>query len=602
MGVIKLYSLLLTLSNFYLSHANHEPAPIVTLSVAESPVDNSLLETSSRCQEITIPMCKSIRYNYTTMPNPFNHETQDEAGLEVHQYWPLVEIKCSDDLKFFICSLYVPICMEDYVGTVPPCRSVCERARAGCEPVMTQYGFTWPERMICDKFPKFGKHSICMDEKGGELPGSQTRIHKLPDRAGVFSSGIGSTPSKKCDRESCECRHPLVLLNSNSYVQPQNYKQNSSNNIITGSVSHCAFPCRGYGYGSPEEIRFANYWLTFWSSVTCGLSTITILTFIIDSTRFNYPERPIICISFCYIFVSIGYLTRIYVGHAETACGGENSPVIRYPNVLIQPFQTFNPVCTIVFLLIYYFTISSSIWYVILTITWYLASVLKWSTEAISEKSGAFHTTVWVSSAIITLTILLSGSIDGDSISGICFVGNQEYWNLVSYVLVPMSSLLLIGTFFLISGFIALLRIRSVIVREVGNVHKLEKLMIRIGVFSVLYTLNVVAVLAAYVYEAYVREEWVTTLNCNQCNDVVVENGNFKPAYSVLMIKYFMSLAIGITSSIWVFSSKTIETWKRFVYSKFLCICFPNACSSSSSSATSQHTSILTSNHKQTHV
>lgn len=56
-------------------------------------------------------MCKNVSY------------VQEEAGLEVHQYWPLVEIKCSDDLKFFICSLYVPICMEDYPdGTVPPCR------------------------------------------------------------------------------------------------------------------------------------------------------------------------------------------------------------------------------------------------------------------------------------------------------------------------------------------------------------------------------------------------------------------------------------------------------------------------------------------------
>ena len=35
------------------------------------------------CQEITIPMCKGIGYNYTYMPNQFNHDTQEEAGLEV---------------------------------------------------------------------------------------------------------------------------------------------------------------------------------------------------------------------------------------------------------------------------------------------------------------------------------------------------------------------------------------------------------------------------------------------------------------------------------------------------------------------------------------
>lgn len=35
-----------------------------------------------RCEEITVPMCRNIGYNTTSMPNQFHHETQDEAGLE----------------------------------------------------------------------------------------------------------------------------------------------------------------------------------------------------------------------------------------------------------------------------------------------------------------------------------------------------------------------------------------------------------------------------------------------------------------------------------------------------------------------------------------
>lgn len=52
----------------------------------------------------------------------FNHDSQDEAGLEVHQFWPLVEIHCSPDLKFFLCSMYAPICMENYKPHLPACR------------------------------------------------------------------------------------------------------------------------------------------------------------------------------------------------------------------------------------------------------------------------------------------------------------------------------------------------------------------------------------------------------------------------------------------------------------------------------------------------
>lgn len=96
----------------------------------------SAISGDQKCQEVTIPMCKSIGYNLTYMPNQFNHDTQEEAGLEVHQFWPLVEIQCSPDLRFFLCSMYAPICMENYKKHLPACRSVCERARDGCAPLM----------------------------------------------------------------------------------------------------------------------------------------------------------------------------------------------------------------------------------------------------------------------------------------------------------------------------------------------------------------------------------------------------------------------------------------------------------------------------------
>lgn len=40
-----------------------------------------------RCEEITVPMCRNIGYNLTSMPNQFHHETQDEAGLEGEWDW-----------------------------------------------------------------------------------------------------------------------------------------------------------------------------------------------------------------------------------------------------------------------------------------------------------------------------------------------------------------------------------------------------------------------------------------------------------------------------------------------------------------------------------
>lgn len=54
-----------------------------------SPADSSyyshdhMTSGKSRCEEITIPMCRGIGYNMTSYPNEFYHESQDEAGMEV---------------------------------------------------------------------------------------------------------------------------------------------------------------------------------------------------------------------------------------------------------------------------------------------------------------------------------------------------------------------------------------------------------------------------------------------------------------------------------------------------------------------------------------
>ena len=47
---------------------------LVTLLVAETRAEGG------QCEEIQIPMCKDIGYNFTRLPNEFNHESQDEVS------------------------------------------------------------------------------------------------------------------------------------------------------------------------------------------------------------------------------------------------------------------------------------------------------------------------------------------------------------------------------------------------------------------------------------------------------------------------------------------------------------------------------------------
>ncbi|XP_071103561.1 frizzled-5-like [Haliotis cracherodii] len=523
-------------------------------------------EQPRKCQEITIPMCKSIGYNNTYMPNQFNHETQEEAGLEVHQFWPLVEIQCSADLKFFLCSMYAPICMTNYKKHLPACRSVCERAKKGCAPLMRQYGFAWPERMNCENLPEYGdKDHLCMDvnttdtqtqappREGGSTGkptdgggGGSLFNPSVPGDAGV--QPIPGAPTRSTERDcTCGCREPLVKIieDSNGYY----------NRISTGGIPNCAVNCYS-PYFTQDERTFATFWIGLWSILCCISTSMTVSTFFIDMQRFKYPERPIIFLSACYFMVSVGYIIRLIVGHEQVACDND---MIRY--------ETTGPaVCTVVFLLIYFFGMASSIWWVILSFTWFLAAGLKWGQEAIASYSQYFHLAAWLIPSVKSIAVLAMSSVDGDPIAGICYVGGQNIENLRGFVLAPLFVYLIIGTSFLLAGFVSLFRIRNVIKQQGrGKTDKLERLMIRIGVFSVLYTVPATIVIACYFYEQHLRQAWERTWACPSCGN---ESPGSRPDYSVFMLKYFMCLVVGITSGFWIWTGKTVDSWRNLFHGK----------------------------------
>ena len=90
-----------------------------------------------------------------------NHTLQEEAALEVNQFFPLVKLNCADEIKFFLCSLYAPPCVHSK-DSPPPCRSLCSRVRKGCEPLMKEHGFAWPKSMACEQFPEANGSAICL--------------------------------------------------------------------------------------------------------------------------------------------------------------------------------------------------------------------------------------------------------------------------------------------------------------------------------------------------------------------------------------------------------------------------------------------------------
>ena len=82
-----------------------------------------------------------------------NHDKQEDAGLQVHQFYPFIKVGCSDSLEPFLCSMYVPKCTPEQPIPQLPSRELCLMARSGCEPFMIKFGYSWPESLACDELP-----------------------------------------------------------------------------------------------------------------------------------------------------------------------------------------------------------------------------------------------------------------------------------------------------------------------------------------------------------------------------------------------------------------------------------------------------------------
>ncbi|CAF1014504.1 unnamed protein product [Rotaria sp. Silwood1] len=494
----------------------------------------SIKSEQRQCQLITYYECKNIGYNQTYLPNKFNHQDQKDVALVINQFTALITVGCSSELRFLLCSIYMPLCLTNYSDPIPPCREVCERVRKPCEPYYSQYGFIWPDVLKCEQYPSNEEKAICMDPKKNSAKSSLKSI---------------SRSSKLC----CQCNTSIGyhLIDEDDY----------------STVTKCLPPCRSVYFSDKQSISITNIWLTI-LSVLCALScTFVLLTFFLDMTRFKYPQRPIIFLSLCYFFVSCGYLIRLMLGHENVACRLDNKIDSLSYTQLVRVSGPSS--CAFVFVLTYFFGMASSIWWVILTLTWFLAAGFKWSSEAISHYSIYYHLIAWLLPCLQTVAILVLKGIDGDPISGICYVGHTDSSMLRAFVLFPLITFLTIGTIFLLAGLISLMRIRNVIkVQDRSKTSKLEKLMVRIGLFSILYTVPATFVIGIYFYELRYRSIWEENLHCNKCPRLSLEtysNWSIRPNFIIYMSKYFFLLIVGITTGIWInFNNKTFRTWKIF--------------------------------------
>uniref|UniRef100_A0A8C1YIB6 Frizzled-3 n=2 Tax=Cyprinus carpio TaxID=7962 RepID=A0A8C1YIB6_CYPCA len=333
-------------------------------------------------------------------------------------------------------------------------------------------------------------------------------------------------------------------------------------------VRDCSPPCPNMYLGR-EDLTLARYFIGVVSIVCLSATLFTFLTFLLDVTRFRYPERPIIFYAVCYMMVSLVFFLGFLL-EDRVACNAANPSHYKTSTVTQG---SHNKACTLLFMVLYFFTMAGSVWWVVLTITWFLAAVPKWGSEAIEKKALLFHASAWGIPGMLTITLLALNKIEGDNISGVCFVGLYDIHTLRWFVLAPLCLDVLVGVSLLLAGIVALNRVRMEIPLEKENQDKLVKFMIRIGVFSVLYLVPLLTVVGCYLYEQTYRSAWETRWVDDRCKNYHIpclfqKEVTSGPPLVLFIMKYLMVLVVGIPSVFWVGSKKTCFEWASFFHGR----------------------------------
>jgi len=545
---------------------------------------------SHQCEPIKIDMCHRLGYNETIMPNLVGHELQQDAEMQLVTFTPLIQYGCSSQLRFFLCSVYVPMC-TDKVPTssgwglsIGPCRSLCETVKGKCLSVLQDFGFFWPSALNCSKFPPKNDHQhMCMEGPGEDDQWSSSSQNIAPKSSidSVISSHVNDGDFKNSGKGS----YPSFL--TNGHTGPCSHLKHSSEYFYINRTDRCDHRCSADILFSRDNKDFVETWMWVWSVICFITTSITLVTFltgwlsIVQTQSCPISERIILLIAASYFMYSLGILIRLLVGREGAACHVEitsSEHLTESDQQTVTVFITEGPdnvSCMVIFVLTYYFSTSAMIWWVNLSITWFLASGLNWSDSDITKKwSSVFHSIAWILPSILTLSVVGLRAVDSDELTALCSVGNHSSGHLLIFVIIPSVTFLITGIIFI---FLKMCCFRLTKTDQLTNRHSFSQSSVtssshhhqqlnllnhhpnlqvnqqnlfhkqmdtRIGIFVIFFLVPSLTLLSGHIYQYFNRDSWYS-----------ISHPHSLPNVEFFILNIFMSLLIGIKAGCWIWSS-----------------------------------------------
>ncbi|XP_018098620.1 atrial natriuretic peptide-converting enzyme [Xenopus laevis] len=143
------------------------------------PAKHGLAIKEGACINITHNQCQNLPYNYTVPKSVYSFVKSIEMEMFLKFFSYLNRLSCYQHIMLFGCSLALPECYSHSDESYPllPCRSFCEAAQEGCEPMLQVVNSSWPEFLRCSQFQNKTDNSntsrVCfspLQEKGKQSP------------------------------------------------------------------------------------------------------------------------------------------------------------------------------------------------------------------------------------------------------------------------------------------------------------------------------------------------------------------------------------------------------------------------------------------------
>lgn len=322
---------------------------------------------------------------------------------------------------------------------------------------------------------------------------------------------------------------------------PQNFSINERGN--------CANTCGTDAFYNTHQKKIVETCILVFSALCFIFTLFSLITFWTESTRFKFPERPVLFLTLCYNLLSICYLLKIFYQKSTTIPQIDVVEFNGISSIKTSEVNTnqcsINSQCLAYFIIINYLIISASFWWLVFGLCWFLCTAYGWSPEALERKSGLFHVLAWLLPLSSPVGALLFGAIKKTELTGTC--------TAYGFTEIPSLILLVIGAIFIILSARCLRSLESS-----WKNNKLSKVMSRILLFGTIFVVPAIAasILMFLDYDPELRPCLPGEI-CYQPN---------KQQINITVIRY-ACLLIGGISGVWVWSKKTCLSCRKKIVS-----------------------------------